>query len=118
MSQIKASKLLQEIAEIIKDRHDTHGERKTSFDTIARLWMIYLNSQPSNSVNISGQDYSIMMTLMKIGRLCHGQPIKDHYMDAAGYMAIAAELADLKEEEDETTDFDYSPGAINFLPNK
>jgi len=42
---------------------------------------------------ITPEDVCHLMTLLKIGRMQHGNQNADDYIDAIGYQALAAELA-------------------------
>lgn len=68
-------------------RQETHGTPEDSFATIATLWGAYMG-QP-----ITPEDVCHLMTLLKIGRMQHGNHNADDYIDAIGYQALAAELA-------------------------
>jgi len=68
-------------------REQTHGRPEDSFATIAALWSAYMG-QP-----VTPEDVCHLMTLLKIGRMQHGQQNADDYIDAIGYQALAAELA-------------------------
>lgn len=72
-------------------RNVTHGTKERSFQVIADLWNAYL--QGRQTVQISPRDVAQLMVLMKVGRSLAGDPIEDHFLDAAGYAAIAGELA-------------------------
>lgn len=82
-----AHAVLDEAASIINgDRDDTHGAPERSFPVIAKLWSAYLGRP------VTALDVCQMMTLLKIGRARAGTPIRDHFVDAAGYQALAAEV--------------------------
>lgn len=72
-------------------RNVTHGTKERSFQVIADLWNAYIQGLPS--VVLSPRDVAQLMVLMKVGRSLAGDPIEDHFLDAAGYAAIAGELA-------------------------
>lgn len=96
-----AGDILRETAEIVDGARDkVHGSKERSFETIARLWVQYLSNRYGHVPELWAEDVAIMMALLKIGRICHGTPVRDHYMDAAGYMAIAGELANFEKEND------------------
>jgi len=69
------------------DRQEDYGEAHESFEAISRMWGAYLGT------HIEGRDVAHMMALLKIARLRNG-PHDDSSCDAAGYMALGAELAD------------------------
>ena len=95
-SGVVASNILLEAAAIVRgNRNTVHGDKERSFTLIGQLWSAYLNGRVklSRGAAISAIDVAQMMVLMKIARSIQGQAIRDHYVDAAGYAAIAGELA-------------------------
>lgn len=84
---------------VTTERGGQHGDAENSFAMIGRFWSEYLNN--SNNlyqdgdplIRVSAYDVAQMMTLLKIARAVHGDPKNaDHYVDAAGYTALAAAL--------------------------
>lgn len=71
---------------VCQDRENDYGSPENSFDAIAKLWTAYLDRE------ISSHDVGMMMSLMKIARLKSGRFKEDSYIDAAGYIACAAEI--------------------------
>lgn len=90
-----AGKLLRSAAEIVDGaRNQTHGDKERSFEAIATLWGAYLSSRKDPSAALTPRDVAWMMVLMKIARSTWGDAsTSDHYIDAAGYSAIAGELS-------------------------
>lgn len=89
-----ASDILQEAARIVAGaRNTTHGEKERSFQAIADCWNTYLASRKGNPSGVSAVDVAWMMTILKIVRSQQGEFVRDHAVDAAGYAAIAGELA-------------------------
>lgn len=83
-----AADMLAEAAGIVDGaRQQTHGPRERSFGFIAALWSAYTGHP------ITPRDVAVMMVLLKIGRAQSGAPIRDHWVDMAGYAALAGELA-------------------------
>ncbi len=107
----RAGSVLHKAAEIVDGaRQQTHGEKERSFQTIATLWNTYLFGRKGviRAIETDGSiwfDFPIidphnvaqMMELMKIARSISGTAVEDHYVDSAGYAALAAELALQKE---------------------
>jgi hypothetical protein len=90
-----SSELLTEAANIVAgDRNKTHGDKERSFAAIAEFWNTYLSFRKDRPINpqISPADVAQMMVLLKIARAIQGTPVRDHFLDAAGYAAIAGEL--------------------------
>lgn len=91
----KAVELLREAAIIVDGpRNSTHGEKERSFTLIANFWNAYCEGRKVPEAPISPLDVAQMMALMKIARSIQGEPVTDHFVDCAGYMAIAGELAE------------------------
>ena len=68
------------------DRKETHGEASNTMSIVAAMWSAYLGHE------VTADDASRMMALMKIGRAAGGQKIMDHDLDGAAYLAIAGEI--------------------------
>ena len=84
---------------ITKDRQIQHGDAKENLDNIAGYWNEYLRSKYDVPPVLNGKNVSIMMTLLKIGRIStpSASHNEDNYVDAVGYLAIAGEEADREE---------------------
>lgn len=87
------------IAYTCGDRQVTHGRATDNFQVMANLWNAYIGGLMASSggfINLTPRDTAVMMTLAKIARIAVGNPKeRDHYIDAAAYMAIAAECEDI-----------------------
>lgn len=68
-------------------REQDYGHAEDSFQEIADFWKAY------KCVDFSPKDVAIMMALMKIARIKTGHDKEDSYVDACGYMALAAEMS-------------------------
>jgi hypothetical protein len=91
--------ILAEAASIVEGvRNQQHGHKERSFVAIAAMWSAYLAARQEPAGPIRSHDVAQMMVLMKGCRAEWGTPIRDHYVDMAGYAGIAGELA-LKPEE-------------------
>lgn len=92
--------ILETAKEIVtSDRNNQYGEPEDNFDTIASLWNAYLVGKHSDGAVITAKDVALMMVLFKVGRILTSTTVKeDSYIDAAGYIACAAECA-VREEE-------------------
>ena len=71
-----------------EDRQKSYGDKLPNHKNIAKMWSAYLDKE------ISPHDVAIMMTLLKISRTKIGNHDRDNYVDGAGYMAIAGEIAE------------------------
>jgi len=83
---MQPEKILKECNSIIKQRAKEYGSAKESFSLIAQYWMSYLNR------NITIEDVSMMMVLMKIARTRTDKK-KDSYVDAINYIAFGGSFA-------------------------
>lgn len=82
---------------VLNDRGATHGSLEDSFQMIADFWSVYLTNTNRNNegktVEVKPVDVAFMMDLLKTARAVHGKPAPDHFVDKAGYSAIAASLS-------------------------
>lgn len=91
---VAASGILTEAANIVEGaRASTHGDKERSFAAIGMMWTAYLCSRKDSSgTTVSAYDVAQMMVLLKIMRAAQGTAVRDHFVDAAGYAAIAGEI--------------------------
>lgn len=75
---------------VCHDRQDQHGKPENTFQNIADYWNTYLNHKGARPLR--GEDVAIMMNLFKVARSEMNPSNEDNYVDACGYMALAAEL--------------------------
>jgi Domain of unknown function (DUF6378) len=72
---------------IAGDRAGQNGDALAVHTNIAVLWSAFLG------IPIAARDVALMMVLLKVARSKTGAFNIDDYVDAAGYAAIAAEVA-------------------------
>lgn len=96
--------ILLDAHEIINgDRQQNYGNPEDTHGIIADLWNGYMNSvckawnqntcgREAFVPPLQGKDVALMMVLFKIGRELNGAGCKDNMVDAAGYIALAAEM--------------------------
>lgn len=90
---MKRDECLQAAIELItKERADMYGDNSTNQKKIAKLWSSYLGLD--DSVEITDIDVCVMMALVKISRISANKFHGDNYVDIAGYIGLAAELAE------------------------
>ena len=82
--------LEQAMTIVCSDREKQYGSPENNFNLIARLWEDY------KGYPFTAHDVAIMMLLLKVARIKTGHGKEDSYVNAAGYAACAAELADNK----------------------
>ena len=88
------AQILNEARDIIcSDRNKQYGEPEDNFAVIGELWSQYLRRAKNVAVDLNGYDVGMLMALFKIGRLETGTPKRDNFVDLAGYVACAAEIA-------------------------
>jgi len=63
-----------------------YGEPRTNFGRIAELWA------PILGVPIDPAQVALCLTQLKIARLIHSPAHEDSWVDAAGYIALGAEI--------------------------
>lgn len=70
------------------EREKQYGSPEDNFGVIARLWSTYAGRE------FTPVDVAMMMTLLKVARIKTGHYKADSYIDACGYLACAAEIAE------------------------
>lgn len=81
-------------------REQDYGTPEDNFETIARLWEIYLRRacmDEAGGVYIDANDAAMMMALLKIARIAAGGGKADSWIDLAGYAACGAECEGVTE---------------------
>lgn len=83
-------------------RQQSYGNPEDTHGVIAELWNGYLRAkgvtlgciegQPMYLSQLDPKDVALMMVLFKIGRELNGAGCKDNMVDAAGYIALAADM--------------------------
>jgi len=91
------AQILREAERIIYgDREDEYGSPAVNLQATADLWSAYLERQLN--APIKPYDVALMMVLLEVSRAKNGgQTSIDHFVDIAGYAAIAGELLAGKE---------------------
>lgn len=93
---MKRDEILKAAEEIVtKDRNVQYGEPENNFAVIAEYWSTYLSQHNGGrAVLLTPMDVALMMVLFKLGRLTTARAVTlDSFVDAAGYMACAGEIA-------------------------
>lgn len=86
-----AGSILREAAGIVEGaRNTTHGDKERSFQCIADFWAVYDNY---NQRENSPRSVADKMVLLKLARALCGTPVRDHFVDMAGYAGVSGELA-------------------------
>ena len=81
------------------DRQQSYGNPDDTHGVIADLWNGYLQAMLSANdypvgpwPTLEPKDVALMMVLFKIGRELNGAGSADNLIDAAGYIALAADM--------------------------
>ena len=99
---MKRDEILKTAEEIVtKDRNVQYGEPEDNFAVIAEYWSTYLSQHNGGrAVLLTPMDVALMMVLFKLGRLTTARAVTlDNFVDAAGYVACAGEIATDMEQE-------------------
>lgn len=81
--------ILETAQQIINgDREQTYGSAVKSFEQIAALWSVILDT------DVSAPDVARCMVAMKLSRLSGNNEHRDSWVDIAGYAALGAEVAE------------------------
>ena len=78
---------------VCKDRQATHGKPENTFANHAALWSVYLTGVTGVPIQLQPHQVAHMMVLFKVGRSMANPENLENYIDAAGYSACGAELA-------------------------
>lgn len=81
-------------------RQDAYGNPEDSFSTIAALWNGWLTARYGAEFELGRHEVGIMMALMKMARIAGGSD-RDSYRDCAGYIGLAADMANAVDREKE-----------------
>ena len=91
--------VLLEAHDIINgERQQQYGRPEDSHRVIAALWNGYLRADAISCETrwysvLTERDVAHMMVLFKLARELNGAGKRDNYRDAAGYLAIASDMA-------------------------
>lgn len=92
---MRASEVLKTAESLITgDRAKTHGPALENHMNIAALWSAYLG------VEISPFQAAINMALLKLARTKTGEDNDDDLVDAAAYIALAAQIREEMRDHD------------------
>lgn len=78
--------------ELINQRQIEYAPPNVNITRIARSWSEFLG------IAVSPYDVCVMMTMVKLSRLCNGYH-QDSLEDAASYMALASLLSETRVED-------------------
>lgn len=84
--------LLDALKVINGERQNSYGNPEDNFAIIAEMWSTYLAGRYNAEFYLKAQDVALMMTLLKVARVSTGTASKDSFIDAAGYIGLAADM--------------------------
>jgi hypothetical protein len=91
---MRAQSLLHEAVDLISgERTRQHGDPVVCHQRIADLWSSYLGHR------IGATDAALMLLLVKVARTRSGTLNSDDFRDAAGYAALAGQIAEQEVRE-------------------
>ena len=77
------------------DRRGAYGGPEDNFNRIALFWTAYMQAT-GRDVQMTAQDVSPMIRLLKEARLCENPAHLDSHVDLVGYALTGAEVAGVK----------------------
>lgn len=97
---VRAEILRESISLTAGSRNKSYGEPADNLRAQALLIDAYLSEvrlkrveRDGGNFRLTSHDVAVISALIKIGRIATGTVVRDNYVDAAAYMAIAGELA-------------------------
>ena len=84
---LRAELLDKALSCVCGQRQEDYGTPEDSFDVIAKLWNVYLQTDL-----ITARDVAAMLILLKVARISSGKPHIDSWIDIAGYAACGGEI--------------------------
>jgi hypothetical protein len=91
MVRIGRDEILQRARKAVGERGNRYGEPEDNFERIAELWRGWLRIRKGGE--LTGVDVSVMMILLKVGRLANDVGHLDTWIDICGYSSCGGELA-------------------------
>lgn len=88
---IDESILYEAFKTITGERQDQYGKPEDSFQIISEFWSTYIRHKFGIEITLEPLDIGHLMSLFKHARMLGQKPKRDNYIDAAGYLAIAAD---------------------------
>ncbi len=88
MTTINRVDVLNQAGDLINgDRAKTYGSAHDNFARVGKLWA------PILGIEVSASDVALCLAQLKIARLISSRDHTDSWVDAAGYIALGAEIA-------------------------
>lgn len=93
MEYLNGRLLNEAFAVLNQDRQEDYGSPQESFNRIALLWSAWVGKP------LTAHDVACMMVLLKMAREAH-QHKHDNLLDAAGYVALAEDMVNAKQQSE------------------
>jgi hypothetical protein len=77
-------------------RRSAYGKPEDNFERIARLWQAHFANTGRAEAAVTAGDISVLMVLMKIGRIAESPAHYDSWVDVVGYALTGAEVNGVK----------------------
>lgn len=81
------------------DRNRDYGDPKPNHWDIAAIWSVILGEKLQPGERVEAREVALCMAGVKIARLKTSPMKRDSYDDAAAYIAIAGECAEIPEDQ-------------------
>ena len=92
---------------VMSDRNQDYAPPEQNFQRIADLWNVYLDGRSEVTPN----DTSVMMVLVKVARAMASPHLIDHLVDIAGYAACAGDV--MPDAPQQELPLDAAPVAVS-----
>lgn len=90
---MKAHDIALKAADLVRgERATQYGPVAENFSRVAVLWNAYMRIRRVPEHDITAEDVGLMLAMLKLART-QGTPTEDSYVDLAGYVALAGEMA-------------------------
>lgn len=89
---LRSTVLLDAEKAINGDRDQAYGAPAENFTNIANLWTVLLGPKLKDGEEVSPGDVASLMIALKLARAMTSPEKTDHWVDTAGYAALAAEV--------------------------
>lgn len=94
MNDAIRKQILEKAVELtLGDRNKSYGDPKENMEFIAKLFNVWMSNEPSDFYEFDSVDVAMFLLFVKISRIRVSPQHTDSYIDAAAYVAIAAECA-------------------------
>jgi len=89
---VRGHVLNQALQITLGDRNESYGPPERNHKRIATVWNGYFQAKFGYCDLVNANDVAVLMALLKVARTLEDTYHEDNYVDAAAYLAIAAEI--------------------------